>query len=173
MHWCVNINALQRPFSSDFFLLSWLLPSPEESVSSVKYHFLLFRLEVSQLSLLFGHRQQPKREEREDVERQWVEYDFTFQLPPGSLTLYIKHSTSAILHLVILYPVTICIRCAIKPFYVSYLHTTGREKHLLAIWPRDPVWSLSRELTGLGPEGMKGWMGVGLPLDFKWRVGAV
>lgn len=50
--------------------------------------------------------------------------------PPGSLT-YIKHPTSAILHLV-----TVCITCAIKPLYVTYLHTTGGEKHLLQIWSR-------------------------------------
>lgn len=147
MHWCVNINALQRPFSSDF-LLSWLLPSPEESVSSVKYNFLLLRPEIP------GHPccvvADSNTGRKEDVEREWIEYDFTFQLP-----LALSHTQGIRLLLYcILHPVTICLRCAIKPLYVFYLHATvGRNFKS----DPDPVWSLSQKLTGQGPE-----VGVGL-----------
>lgn len=116
MHWCVNINTLQRPFPLTFFS-SWLLPSPEESVSSVKYHFLLFRPEIPGRGCCLAADSSKGR--KEDVERVWIEYDFTFHLPPYSLT----HTRSFLIpRYCIEPPATICIRCAIEPLYVSYLH---------------------------------------------------
>jgi len=152
MHWCVNINALQRPFSSDFFLLSWLLPSPEESVSSVKYHFLLFRPEIPghHCCLVADSNAGRKRGCRKRMNRVWLHISTPPWLPHIYKASYFRYTASC-------NPVTICIRCAIKPLYVSYLHKTGREKHLLANLTRGPVSSLfPRELTGLGPEGMRG-----------------
>lgn len=156
MHWCVNINALQRPFSSDF-LWSWLLPSPEESVSSVKYNFLLLRPEIS------GHPccvvADSNTGRKEDVEREWIEYDFTFQLP-----LALSHTQGILfLRYCILYPVTIYFTCAIKPLFVSYLHATGREK--LKIWSGPSF----KPFPKANWPGTRGW-GLGSPLDFSWRM---
>lgn len=140
MHWCVNINALQRPFYFDFFLLSWLLPSPEESCFLCKISFPAFfkagGFPGRRCCLVADSNQ--KREEREDVEREWVEYDFTFQLPPGSLTLYV-YKASYFCYTASCNPVTICIRCAIKPLYVSYLHLRVRRNTCLQSDPGDPV----------------------------------
>lgn len=92
----------------------------------MKYNFLFYRPGDSRPSLLFVSRQQHGR--KGGCKTRMNRVRLHISTPPGSLT-YMKHPTSAILHLV-----TIRIRCAIKPLFVIYLHATGREKHLLQIW---------------------------------------
>lgn len=141
MHWCVNINALQRPFSSDF-LFSWLLPSPEESVFFPLWNIISCFWGQRFLAIPAAWQQTATREEKKDVEREWIELWLHISTPSR---------TQGILLLLygVLHPVTIRSRCAIKPLYVFYIHVTVGSNFKSHV---DPGLSFSQKLTDQGPE---------------------
>lgn len=158
-------------FPPSDFLLSWLLPSPEESVSSVEYHFLLFRPEIpgSHCCLFSGQQLGKKGGCRKRMNRVLNSH---FNSPPPPLRLphiqYIRYPTLPYTGSCILWPNAS--RCAIKPL-LFILFTHNRWGETLQIWSR---------VTFGGRRGFLcfffGWLGRQggfLPLDFKWHMLAV
>lgn len=152
MHWCVNINALQRTFSCCFgCFLNQKRPFPLWNVISC---FLGRRFPA----ITAVWQQTATQGRKQDVEREWIEYDFTFKLPLAPLT-YIKHSTSAILHLASCDSMHhIC-----NKTFIPYLHV-GRNTHFTSDPGPRAYWPGTRSCFFGGGRP---------PLDFKWRMGTV
>jgi len=136
MHWCVNINPLQRPFLSCCCCCCW------SCCLNKSHRFPLWNI----IRCSSGRRftaADGNVGRQEDAEGEGREDDFTFQLPlpPGSLS-YRKCPTSAPLHL------ASRISCVIKPLSVTYVHATGQDEHSFSSSPG----SRPREPAGLGPE---------------------
>lgn len=113
MHWCADINALQRPF---LLTTSCCLCLTRRVCFLCEIPYLFCYAGDSRPSLLFNSGQQHRRKGacKRRMNRVWLHISTP---PPGSL-MSAKLPPSIILHLV-----TIRIRCAIKLLFVIYLHT--------------------------------------------------
>ena len=118
MHWCVNINALQRPFQTASC-------NQKSLFSSVKYDFLLVRPEIPGHQCCLVADSIPGR--KEDVEREWIENDFTFQLPRViHKASYVRYTEYCVLWL--------CITHMCNRTFSCYLYTNNLWGEILQIW---------------------------------------
>lgn len=173
MHWCFNINALQRPF-------------PPLRTSSCCLGFCLHQKSVfpqwNIISCLLGRRfpavtavflADSNSGRKEDVEREWIECWIHISTPLPHLCVSLTYSTFGIpryhrLHLAD--PVTKRIKMCNKTSLIYSIYTQ-QVGETLQIWSRVTFGATRGFLCFFF-----GWMGRQrgfLPLDFKWRMLAV